>query len=703
MAIVLYKRPSNRNWSGNPIHYQLFSAAAEAAPENFFEYRIYFKRTDEADYSLIVELPFYPVKGTADIDIEKVLEGLLEYEVPYINDNLVSPFNTGKTTGMFYITWREITTAVPDPAWTETESANAKFVIKGGISFEKWRGDNYWVNYFEPLKPFLTWQLSGRLAGLEERMYLAWLNTTSVDPGDIKLKRTVVFTDTTSYVLDIGCPVNANEITYIPAGAKQLKLDEVFPTKKIWYWELQLWDTDANIPISEKFKYELDNNYYYPVPGLDAVISLNYRNSIAGLDSFRVTGTVDSELQREFTEQGQVVMHDYFAGHFIKGRVKAANSGELLVYKGDIGHLTKEEHDRLRDIHLRRDLWWEQDGTWLPVMTMTGNQKLNSSDDMRWGMPIEFSIASGLNKYYTPRKINLQDGSLPNVNPCSAIISVPTYSGTGPWTVNWLLVSGSPIKYQVSTPAVSGGAPHDTTSLSYVFNWLPVGDNIIKVQPVCFIGGQYYLGTPQYVTITVAPACVPVGISGSPVLPSATEGVAYTYSFALTGSAPFVLANIIKPNWMTIAITGGNNVEFSGTPGPSDSGTGIEVNFDIKNCSNNNFVNFTQDIDVIDAGHNFTVINAITGWTINGVSPTIYTISSGAFPIIPGAAVVGDHTAHNGVIAVVLSKTGAVDANLKIYVNGALQETIPVSASGSYAFATHNYLLTDTIEIRLIS
>lgn len=702
MAISLYKRPSDRNWSGNPIHYQLYSAAAEADATNIFEIKILFKRIDAADYSEIVVLPYNPVKGVADIDIQDVLEGLMEYEVPYLQDDPISAFFARKMTGFFYIAWREITTAIPDPAWVTTESANAKFVIKGGIAWHKWRGDNYWVNYFEPRKPFLTWQGTAkvedprrRLAGLQERMYLAWLNTNDIDPAVIAIRRKLVFTDNTNYSLDIICPVSFNEVAFIPAGAAQLKLEEVFSTKKIWYWELQMWDNNDNIPISEIFRYEADNRNFYDV------IGLNYRNSLGGMDSVRITGVVDFDQQRQFIEQGSVVMHDYFTGQSITGRVKAVNSTELLVYKGDIGHLKKEEQQWLRDIHYQREVWWAQQTKWLPVMTMTGNQKLNSSDDQRWGTPIEFSIASGGDRYYTPDSVDLAEGALPNVVVCNAIISVPTYMGTGPYTVNWNLVSGAPVKYMVSTPGVSGGAPSETISTSYVFSWLPDGDNIIRVTPICFIGGEYYSGVPQYVTITVAPACTPVGISGTPVLPDATKAVPYAYTFSLTGTAPFVLANIIKPAWMTIAIPAipGNDVVFSGTPAASDVGENLTVNFDIKNCSNNNFVNFDDEIDV-GPPHNFKVFNEASFLIINNVTPGFYTLSNGTFPIGPGNNVQGDHPGFNGVISVVISTPNS--PSLKLYVNTVLIQTVAISGAGTYPFTTRNYLAGDIIEIKVV-
>ena len=84
MAITIQKEPATRNWSGNPIHYRLYSAAAEADASIYFEIKIKFKRSDAIAYSDIITLPYYPVSGTAKIDIQDVLDGLMDYELPVI-------------------------------------------------------------------------------------------------------------------------------------------------------------------------------------------------------------------------------------------------------------------------------------------------------------------------------------------------------------------------------------------------------------------------------------------------------------------------------------------------------------------------------------------------------------------------------------------------------------------------------------------
>jgi len=91
-----------------------------------------------------------------------------------------------------------------------------------------------------------------------------------------------------------------------------------------------------------------------------------------------------------------------------------------------------------------------------------------------------------------------------------------------------------------------------------------------------------------------AVACVAVGISGTPILPDGTVGVAYNYDFDLTGTAPFTLSSITKPTWMTISVVD-STIFFSGTP--DASGSSVAVSFTINNCASDTY-NFSDTINI---------------------------------------------------------------------------------------------------------
>ena len=87
--------------------------------------------------------------------------------------------------------------------------------------------------------------------------------------------------------------------------------------------------------------------------------------------------------------------------------------------------------------------------------------------------------------------------------------------------------------------------------------------------------------------------CVDASFTGS--LPDGAIDVPYSFDLTLTGSAPFNLLNIVKPDWMTIAVEG-NVIHFTGTP--DEAGNDIEVSFDIENCGG--IFPFDETVDITE-------------------------------------------------------------------------------------------------------
>jgi len=401
MAIQILRRPYEYSWSGNPVHYRLFSQNAADDSSIFFEVKILFKKITDGVYAEIITLPYFPVAGIADINIQDVLDSKLEFNTPAFNvDERLETEAPGQTAN-YYIQFREIVVVDSDPTWDDSESYFNRNILKGGIDYFKWRGNNFWINYYDSQMPFLTWQKSNRLASLTERMYLLWFNKTNASA--LKTHINIVYTDASVQQLDKALTVHKNNVVFIPAGATQWSLPDEHPDRKIYYWNLQVID-NADQPVSELFTYYADNRNDYND------ITLNYRGSLGGLDSVRIRGIIEHDLNYEFEEQDKTFEPDYFDGDVIDGKRVINNSKERKIYKGDIGYLKKEDQDRFRDSHLRRDMWWERNKKWWPVIVLTPSQKQKTSEDHLWSFPIQFTLGSDGDNYYTPDTIDLGDG-----------------------------------------------------------------------------------------------------------------------------------------------------------------------------------------------------------------------------------------------------------------------------------------------------
>lgn len=417
MAIEIQKRPYNYCFSGNPVHYQLYSALAAADDKVFFQVRVQFKNIGGV-YTFTEPLDYAPYQGVATIDVQDILEGLLTHQLPQFAADEKTIWEVQKHTGKFYLEYREITPFNQNPSWDNSEMDSACFIVKGGLSRFKYQGNNFWISYFGITTanmqfPFLTWQVRNRLATVKERMYLLFLNVT--DAPNFNITGVATYTDGTTFsVLKFYQNASKGVCYYVPAGADQWGL--LNAAKNINFWEITVFNPVTNLPISESFRYYADNRNDYND------LTLSYRNSLGGIDSVRVRGIIQYDLDYDYNEQGKTVRPDYFSGHFFDPQKIITNNKELQILRGDIGYLEKEEQDRLRDAFIKRETWWAVSKKWWPVNIITKNIKQKNTDNTRWSLPIDFSLAHDGDNLYTPQSVDLGVGVFTD-NVCLAYLS----------------------------------------------------------------------------------------------------------------------------------------------------------------------------------------------------------------------------------------------------------------------------------------
>lgn len=154
---------------------------------------------------------------------------------------------------------------------------------------------------------------------------------------------------------------------------------------------------------------------------------------------------------------------------------------------------------------------------------------------------------------------------------------------TGTWVSDAKPLSHRPNRYQLTKldsdyfPIIYSGA-NDLVTL--ILNYRNKGQNDFHTS-----------------SASVPAPCIAVSIEAI-TLDDAMQGEAYSAVIPLSGSAPFVLSDIIKPSWMTIAVVG-SDVEISGTPAEEDVDDDIPVGFKVNNCSGAS-ADFTDIINVFD-------------------------------------------------------------------------------------------------------
>jgi hypothetical protein len=543
MPIVITKRPNDVSWSGNPIFYELKSLAAEANPDLYFEIKLMFQPTPVDAWVEVCTLPFNPVLGTALVNVQDLLHSVLEYGTPDLlpDDTTIQGVKT--QAGAYYLQFREITPGEVVPDFDASEATTPRTVVKGGLNYFSWQGNNFWANIFNVTKPFLTWQVNGRLAHPTERMYLTWLNVFVDDTvaSGVKQRVKVTYLDLSTHSFDKALPLlRKNQVVYVPSGMAQLNLKSFNPAKTIWFWEIQIVsDESGGINFSEAFKYYQDNK-----PDVNNTV-LHYRNSLGGIDSVCIRGVIDITNDYTFEIQDRAFQPDYFENGVIPGQQTPTNSMELQKFRGDVGYMSKLEQDRLRDMHLQRQVYQQKGNKWLPVLLITKSLKFRGSKDSIFSMPIEWQLAYEGGEYYTPDTIDFGNNNVPPT--ClafiSALVVVRNFDNAPDFVVisfdgveNDIDDDATQLQYRVVNAATD--APQfawviiNISDLPHEFQ-LPVdGDWTLQVQAICQNEALGPVQNNSFDTNYLAPPPDPIVTS---ITGNITNNTLNNYTFNLNG------------------------------------------------------------------------------------------------------------------------------------------------------------------------
>lgn len=358
MATIVYERPAEINWSKNLIRYVLQTDTPFDTPGLAIEVQVLFKRYDDDLFREIYAQPCYPDKdGVVTFYLAHYLSAHLDNQLQDLDT--VAPQIIRTQTGKFYIHFREVTKAAPDPEWNTEEAATPLMVIKGGLSYARWQGPNWFINYFATQRPFLTWQLSGKSCAINERMYLYFLMPRPAN-GQVTMDVKAVFTDGTEnnavHAALPGVPAKY-DIYALCTGATELALPALEPAKKLWYYEVSV--TDAGGMLAAPFRYNIDWRNTYNTT------RFNYVNSLGGIDSCRVLGAIEANSKRNFETASITPATGYVDDNSLAPQEFMHTLSVTQEWKGNLGYLQRKEMQYLHELfyskevlELRFNRWW---------------------------------------------------------------------------------------------------------------------------------------------------------------------------------------------------------------------------------------------------------------------------------------------------------------------------------------------------------
>lgn len=499
MAFQLIERPHLYVFSGNPVRY-VFNITNPNTPGCAMEVALYIKDgmlpVGASNEKLILQQRLTPnPDGSVYFYCDDYLNSNLDWQMPQLgNDDVVAVTSQIKR---FYIKYRQISTSNPSPDWVTTEINNNRYVIKGGVAKEKFDRNNFFVNYLPAKKPFLTWLPDKHFVGLDERRYLTYLYWNFVRPGHLeplllptlKLKARAVWTDSTQETVTKDFPpLQDSFLFHCPAGLKQLGLDVLHADKKLWYYDVSVEDTDGNV-MAEAYRMYVDYNQYYHV------FSFVYHNSISGIDTLRVRGDWDTDINLNATDIQQATGGD-FSGEVLPTENASVNISSYKAFDGDAGWMnTKKMQEALEDFLLSDGVYIALfSKRWLRVVNLQKNQKIGATNDTKWSFPIKWRYTFD-NNFYTPFDTDLGAG-VNNEDPEAVFGSCTAPSNVDreltddqpdeqTWHLTWDEVLGA-IGYQVEVTDPNGnGTVEDVTDPEFDLVLDEQGDYTWRVRTKC--------------------------------------------------------------------------------------------------------------------------------------------------------------------------------------------------------------------------
>lgn len=370
-------------------------------------YTIYAYTKDEADQGhavdpdepledLYTELTSWKLKPNADgsvyIPIHQYIDSLLNYVIP--NGAFT---NASAQTCFFYMESREIYDGHTNPDYTTTESEHIRLALKAGIEKHRYARNNFFVNYFDTDKPWMTWQPSNRLIWPNQPIYIsAFLKTGTANTYTLRVK----------YKTTAAVESETNIALTIEGFMIHFKVDPAtlgIPTAGLYYYEVAILD-GADIIVSD-YRYYINHDPCYKFYDFISI------GSLAGIDCVRVAGEVSIGIDINFEEiEGGPSVNEW--SQTVKSH-ESAQGGITFrrIFKGDIGYQrTIREQESYISTLLSRNIYQIIDGRFVPILFNRKNLLLRKNTDKLINLPVEWSLSEE-NESFTPQEINLGIGS----------------------------------------------------------------------------------------------------------------------------------------------------------------------------------------------------------------------------------------------------------------------------------------------------
>lgn len=330
--------------------------------------------------------------GSVFIPIQQYIDSVLTTVFPDGNFT-----NASAQTCYFYMVSREVYEGHTNPDYVTSEDVHLRLALKAGIEKHRYARNNFFVNYFDTEKPWMTWQPSKRMVWADQPHYLtAFLKSGTANQSVLRIK----YSNIAGVISNLNIPITtAGWMLHIKVDPASLGI----PVEGLYYYEIALLHGDDIVLNDYRFYINYDTIY----KSFDLICS----SSLAGIDAVRVTGEVSMAIDRNYVEtEGSFKVNEW--SETIKSHEASQNGITYRrTFKGDMGHQrTIREQESLIDILLSKNIYQIIDGRFVPINILQKSIILRKTTDKLISLPVEWSLSEE-NESYTPQDINLGIGS----------------------------------------------------------------------------------------------------------------------------------------------------------------------------------------------------------------------------------------------------------------------------------------------------
>ncbi len=396
MEVVLIKQPPEISFSGNPMPY-IFSITPYGTMEKTQDIRLVIKVMVESTFgnNNFIEArtqPFYPdSNGQVKIEVQTLIDPFLEYYTPKLSlQRPVQAFSQRKRYRIQYLLQKD------GQLIGNVQNSSVLYAIKGGMSYDQWNPNTFFSKNIIIDKKPLHFITENEKCHIEDIKYLFWTYPYS-DNKVQKVMIDITLDDNTVIQYDIPYTVFCGKwgICCVPIGFNQIKLNSLVPVGK-WpvHYSVKVVNS-SNIAIVAPVTYYIDHRNFYDT------YQLLYRNSLGGLDTIRLRGSVDFEADYARQNAQRTVTPSYYSNSNLLPQNIDESVEETPKFKGDTGFISKSVVDKLRDLFLSTQKMELEKSKLLPIIINNKNVKFFSNKENLLSIQIEWQRAYN-NIFYTP-------------------------------------------------------------------------------------------------------------------------------------------------------------------------------------------------------------------------------------------------------------------------------------------------------------